>query len=77
MADTKEARKRVVCFLEFRKMIEICFFFSLFYPNLFDPFEISSLHKSNPIRAVIREDAYSRTGGIFIRDTARHTAYSL
>ena len=25
----------------------------------------------------IREDAYSRTGGIFIRDTARHTAYSL
>ena len=24
-----------------------------------------------------REDAYSRMGGIFIRDTARHTAYSL
>ena len=24
-----------------------------------------------------REDAYSRTGGIFIRDTARDTAYSL
>ena len=25
----------------------------------------------------IREDAYSRTGGIFIRDTGRYTAYSL
>ena len=24
-----------------------------------------------------REDAYSHTGGIFIRDTARDTAYSL
>ena len=31
------------------------------------------------IRAAIdiREDAYSRTGGIFIRDTTQDTAYSL
>ena len=28
-------------------------------------------------RGGIREDAYSHTGGIFIRDTARDTAYSL
>ena len=27
--------------------------------------------------SISRENAYSRTGGIFIRDTARHTAYSL
>ena len=30
-----------------------------------------------PFQANNREDAYSRTGGSFIRDTARHTAYSL
>ena len=31
----------------------------------------------DPSYLLIREDAYSRTGGIFIRDTARDTAYSL
>ena len=39
-------------------------------------FKVLTLSTAVPFM-IIREDAYSRTGGIFIRDTARDTAHSL
>ena len=54
---------------------EILFFYnSLFFEKMEPPikFELCKQHKHH-----IREDVYSRMGGIFIRNTARDTAYSL